>query len=51
MQVHENLHALETNMTQLENELATLHSQSIALDQMLLRLMKAAKPAPSATMQ
>lgn len=46
MQVHENLQALETNMARLQNELATLHGQSAALDQMLLRLMKAAKPAP-----
>jgi hypothetical protein len=51
MQVHDNLHALETNMAQLENELATLHNQSAALDQMLLRLMKAAKPAPAPATQ
>lgn len=49
MQVHANQHALETSIAQLENELATLHSQRAALDQMLLRLMKAAKLAPSAT--
>ena len=44
-QVHESLHALEENLAQLEKESATQQNQSNALDLMLLKLVKAAKPA------
>lgn len=48
MQIHLNLDGLQKNIDQAEAELATLHSQSVALDQILLTLVKAAKPAPIA---
>ena len=44
MQIHENLDALQGNTSQLENELAALQHQSVSLDQLLLKLMTAAKP-------
>ena len=43
-QVHENLHALESKIAQTQNEVATLQGQSSELDQMLLKLMQAARP-------
>lgn len=44
MNIHENQHVLEINLAELEKQLATAHQQSSDLDQMLLRLIKAAKP-------
>ena len=44
-QVHDSLHALEVNLAQLENELVNHQNQSNALDQMLLKLVQAAKPS------
>ena len=44
MDIHENQHVLEVNLAALEKQLATAQQQSTELDQMLLRLIKAAKP-------
>jgi hypothetical protein len=44
MNIHENQHVLEVNLAELEKQLNTAHQQSSDLDQMLLRLIKAAKP-------
>ncbi len=45
MQVHKDLHALEKNLSAMEKEVAVLHSQSQALDRMLLSLVRSVKPA------
>jgi hypothetical protein len=46
MQIHQNLDSLQKNINQTEAELTALQSQGKLLDQILLRLVKAAKPAP-----
>lgn len=45
MQIHKDLHALEKNLSSMEKEVAVLHSQSQALDRMLLSLVRSVKPA------
>jgi gas vesicle protein len=44
MQIHKDLHALEKNLSTMEKEVALLHSQSQALDRMLLSLVRSAQP-------
>ncbi len=44
MDIHENQHVLEVNLAALEKQLVKAQQQSTELDQMLLRLIKAAKP-------
>lgn len=48
MKIHENLDSLQKNIGEVEAQFATLHSQSAALDQILLKLMKAAQAAAAA---
>lgn len=49
MRIHENMESLQKTMTELEEQQAVLQSQSAALDQILLKLMKASqKPAGAA---
>ncbi len=43
MKVHENLDSLQKNIAEVEERYATLQAQSAALDQTLLKLMKAAQ--------
>jgi hypothetical protein len=45
MKVHENLDSLQKNIAEVEERNATLQAQSAALDQILLKLMKAAQVA------
>ncbi|HEX5539734.1 MAG TPA: dynamin family protein [Methylophilaceae bacterium] len=45
MQIHLNLDSLQKNIDQAEAQLALLHGHSTALDQILLKLVKAVKPA------
>jgi len=45
MKVHENMESLLKNISELEQQTAILQGQSAALDQILLRLMKAAQSA------
>ena len=58
MKIHENQSSLQKNITELEEQLSALQNQSATLDQILLKLMKAAQksgnqtaaaPAPSET--
>lgn len=49
MQVYQNADLLKKNMATVETESSRLNNQSARLDQLLLVLMKAAKPAPAAT--
>ena len=44
MNIHENQHLLEASLAEMEKQLALAQHQSNDLDQMLLRLIKAAKP-------
>lgn len=44
MSIHENQHLLEASLAEMEKQLALAQHQSNDLDQMLLRLIKAAKP-------
>ena len=44
MSIHENQHLLEASLAEMEKELALAQQRSNDLDQMLLRLIKAAKP-------
>jgi hypothetical protein len=48
MKIHENQSSLQKNLEAIEGELAIAQSQSAALDQILLVLMKGAQKAPSA---
>jgi hypothetical protein len=53
MKIHENLDSLQKNIVEVEERYATLQAQSAALDQILLKLVKAAQvasaiPAPAA---
>ena len=43
MKIHENLDSLQKNISEVEAQYATLQSQGTALDQILLKLMKAAQ--------
>lgn len=44
MSIHENQHVLEASLAEMEKQLSQAQHQSNDLDQMLLRLIKAAKP-------
>lgn len=48
MKIHENQSSLQKNITELEAQLAALQNQSATLDQILLRLMKAAQNSGAA---
>lgn len=45
MKIHENLDSLQKNIAEVEERYATLQAQSAALDQILLKLVKAAQVA------
>lgn len=45
MKIHENLDSLQKNIAEVEAQFASLQSQGAALDQILLKLMKAAQVA------
>ena len=49
MKIHENQSSLQKNITELEEQLSALQDQSATLDQILLKLMKAAQKSGNQT--
>lgn len=49
LKIHQNMSALQTSISAAEQAMATLQSQSAALDKLLLQLMHAAMPARTET--
>jgi septal ring factor EnvC (AmiA/AmiB activator) len=49
MKIHENQSSLQKNITELEEQLSALQNQSATLDQILLKLMKAAQKSGNQT--